>query len=347
MRAFACDHCGNLLYFKNTRCLRCESEVGFDPAERKISLFDPEKFRRCAELEHTSCNWLLPAPGEEQDDANDETECVSCRITRRRPEREDAVTRERLQRAEQAKRHLIFELDEIGMPIESYEERDGGLAFDLLANEDEDEPVMTGHADGVITLDLAESDDSYRQRMRLQLGEPYRTVLGHLRHEVGHYYFPVITERVEGATERARSMFGDETIDYQEALDRHYEQGPPDDWPDNYVSAYATMHPSEDWAETFAHYLHIRGTLSTAASHRVSVLGAPVAANHRSWPRASYPGGFSAIIDDWLPLTYALNAINRSMGQRDLYPFVLSSPAVEKLSLVHELISELVGPDAE
>ena len=134
--------------------------------------------------------------------------------------------------------------------------------------------MVTGHADGVITLDLAESDDVHRERRRAELGEPYRTLLGHFRHEIGHYYWPILVERA-GALERCRALFGDERADYGEALERHYADGPPADWAERHVSAYATMHPWEDWAETFAHYLHIRDTLQTAGGVRRSSSPAP------------------------------------------------------------------------
>jgi hypothetical protein len=39
-----------------------------------------------------------------------------------------------------------------------------------------------------------------------------------------------------------------------------------------------------------------------------------------------------------VPLTVALNSLNRSMGHADVYPFVLSEKAIEKLRLVHDVI---------
>ncbi len=216
--------------------------------------------------------------------------------------------------------------------MQSWRERDGGLAFELLSSERA--PVTTGHADGVITLDVAESDDAHREALREQLGEPYRTVLGHFRHEVGHYYWPLLVP--EGsARERCRELFGDEREDYGAALDRHYETGPPPDWAQRFVSAYATMHPWEDWAETFAHYLHIWDTLQTAGAFGVRV-GAD-----RPGPGA---GDFRGLLDDWLPLTYALNALSRSMGRDDLYPFVLPAPVVDKLGFVHERVTAARHP---
>ena len=234
--------------------------------------------------------------------------------------------------AEAAKRWLLFELGELGLPVESWRERDGGLAFDLLSSERA--PVTTGHADGVITLDVAESDDARREARREALGEPYRTVLGHFRHEIGHYYWPQLVP--DGpAREACRALFGDEREDYGAALERHYEQGAPADWRERFVTAYATMHPWEDWAETFAHYLHIWDTLQTAAAYGVSVRGEAMA------PQGD---GFRALLEDWLPLTVALNALSRSMGRDDLYPFVLPAPVVDKLAFVHERVTAAAPP---
>ena len=190
--------------------------------------------------------------------------------------------------------------------------------------------MTTGHADGLVTLDLAESGDAHREAMRAQMGEPYRTVLGHLRHEVGHHYWTVLAPD-EPTRERARALFGDEREDYQAALDRHYVQGPPADWAERHVSAYATMHPAEDWAETFSHYLHIRDTLQTAEAYRITTeIALP-------GPRTPAPGTMEALIADWLPLSLALNQLNRSMGSDDLYPFVLPPAVMDKLALVHDL----------
>ena len=217
-----------------------------------------------------------------------------------------------------------------------------GLAFDLLSSAPG--PVVTGHADGIITIDLAEGDDAHREQMRRELGEPYRTMLGHLRHESGHYFWPVVVEPGPATLATFRSLFGDERADYQEALRRHYEQGPPAEWVSGFVSAYATAHPWEDWAETFAHYLHIRDTLQTAASFGMLVTG-PVCGDPdlMAAPSPEPEPRFEDVLDDWLPLTYALNAVNRSMGRDDLYPFVLSPAVVDKLAFVHGLVQSIRG----
>jgi hypothetical protein len=277
---------------------------------------------RCANAAVAACNWLADAPGEL---------CACCVLTRTRPADDDPAGLERFAIAEAAKRRLLFELGELALPTQ-------GLSFDLLSARDG--PVTTGHADGVVTLDLAEADAASREQRRTELDEPYRTVLGHLRHEVGHFYFTVLVP--DGPVRaRASALFGDERADYQEALDRHYRMGPPADWAERFVSAYATMHPAEDWAETFAHYLHIRDALQTAASYGVMVAGpdaVPLPQLEADPP--AEPDSFAEIVAHWLPLTYALNAINRSMGHDDLYPFVLSPVVMDKLALVHELVAE-------
>jgi hypothetical protein len=220
-----------------------------------------------------------------------------------------------------------------------------GLAFEFLA----DQPgaqTLTGHADGVITINLAEADDAERERRRRALGEPYRTLLGHMRHEVGHYYW----DRLIDGTDRHgefRALFGDERDDYEAALQRHYANGPAADWQTQFVSAYASAHPWEDWAETWAHYLHITDTLETAAACGVSIrprrrdeptmADAPAGAG-------TLAGRFDRLIASWFPLTYLLNSLNRGLGIADAYPFVLSPPAIEKLRFVHETVALVACP---
>jgi hypothetical protein len=225
----------------------------------------------------------------------------------------------------------------LGLPLPTRQEQpDSGLAFDLLSSAVQ--PVTTGHATGIITLDLAESDDDQRERRRVQMGEPYRTLLGHLRHEVGHFYFPLLTKNAE-ALQIARGLFGDEREDYQAALARHYADGPPQRWAQEHVSAYATMHPAEDWAETFAHVLHLRDALQTAAAYGLRVNGPAGRPDLHAEPVDAGAGGLRAMLDDWLGLTYALNAVNRSLGFDDLYPFVLSPVVIDKLAFVDGLIA--------
>jgi hypothetical protein len=317
--------------FEAVACLACGTTLGFDP---DAGLITGRQGRvPCANAVLVGCNWLLTSgdsPGEL---------CRSCRLTRTRPDdadlAPDSPTAKALSAAEAAKRRLVFQLLELGLGVLPHD-GERGLAFDLLSGAAE--PVVIGHADGVVTIDLAEGDDAHREQRRRELAEPYRTMLGHLRHETGHYFWTVLVEPGPAQLESFRSLFGDERSDYGEALRRHYEQDPPDEWVDDYVSAYATAHPWEDWAETFAHYLHIRDTVQTTAAFGMLITGPRLEPELMAAPSLELGDRFEDILDDWLPLTYALNAVNRSMGRDDLYPFVLSPAVVTKLAFVHRLV---------
>jgi hypothetical protein len=331
MLSFACGHCGQLVFFENTVCLNCSTKLGFVPERLELLALEGESAEglyRCANLALATCNWMVTEPGRL---------CRSCELTRTRPHDADSAGLIAFASAEAAKRRVIMQVLDLSLPGVA----PGRLAFDLLSSEHQ--RVATGHTDGVITIDLAESDDARREARRAQLGEPYRTMLGHLRHELGHYFQPLI---VNGDTEweACRELFGDERADYSQSLERHYADGPPADWRQRHVSAYATMHPWEDWAETFAHYLHIRDTLQTAAEYGVTVRGPRAVMLDRSLKATPQPEagdrGFAEVLDNWLPLTYALNAVNRSMGLDDLYPFTLAAVVLHKLEFVHERVRE-------
>ncbi len=217
-----------------------------------------------------------------------------------------------------------------------------GLVFDFLADPPKAEvpKVLTGHDEGLITIALAEADDAEREKRRVAMGEPYRTLLGHFRHEVGHYYWDCLV-RDEGRLDACRAVFGDDSVDYGEALQKHYKEGVPPDWQEHFVSAYATTHPWEDFAETWAHYLHIIDTLEMAGAFGIevhpgvaphTVLDADIDVNPYK------TGGIDSIIAAWLPLTFAANNLNRCMGASDLYPFVLSPPVIRKLGFIHDLV---------
>jgi hypothetical protein len=330
MRSFQCQRCGQLVFFENTECLHCGTSLGFATDRHELVPLEPARYRRCINALPAGCNWLV---------ANDDPAdlCPSCRLTRTRPHDSDTSAVEPFVAAEAAKRRLVFQLHELALPIVSRtEEPDRGLAFDLLSSRHQ--PVRTGHEDGVITLDLSESDDSHRERVRRELGEPYRTVLGHLRHEIGHYYWPSLVDRQDHA-KAFRLLFGDERADYAQALEEHYRRRPAPVWDDAYVSRYATTHPSEDWAETFAHYLHIRDTLQTANAYGIRMSGPAAPTPAKPTPDADV-AAFETILDEWLPLSYALNGVNRSMGKADLYPFILTPAVVEKLEFVHEVVGQ-------
>jgi hypothetical protein len=257
-------------------------------------------------------------------------------LTRTRPADDDADGMLAFARTEAAKRRLVYQLDDLGLSTV-------GVAFDLLSSANG--PVITGHADGVVTIDMAEGDDAHREALRVQLAEPYRTLLGHLRHETGHWYWEVL---VQQDPEPFRALFGDERADHSAAPEQHYGSPPPVGWENTHVSTYATAHPWEDWAESFAHYLHIRDTLQTAASSGLVVGGPDEAVTTPEVPLEATPredpSGFDEIERTWLPLTYALNAVNRSMGKDDLYPFVLSEQVLAKLRFVHDTVTRAAAP---
>jgi hypothetical protein len=322
VKAFQCRVCQNALYFENSQCVSCGTRLGYSREERSIVPVedgryidaDGDTWYVCRNLQLSGCTWLTSTQG---------GQCFACDLTRTRPNDSDAVGLAAYPVAERAKRHLVFELEGQGLRlVTKWEDEENGLAFDLLSSVDEN--VTIGHANGVITIDLAESQASHRERLRENLGEPYRTMLGHFRHESGHYFeWQLVVDR----RDEYRALFGDESASYQDAIDRHYEHGAPEGWEASYISAYATMHPFEDFAETWAHYLHIRDTIETASEYGLTTVGSLESFSHFG----DVVGGI------WIPLSVALNMINRSMGHEDLYPFVIPTAVLDKLDFVASL----------
>ncbi len=333
MRAFRCRVCDSPLYVENSVCVSCGTSLGYSRAERDIVPVDGSGryvdatglvWHVCRNLNLSGCTWLARQP---------DGQCESCDLTRTRPRDSDLEGLKNFRLAEQAKRHLLDELDTLGMPVVGKDaDPENGLCFDLLSSAEE--KVTIGHADGVVTIDLAEGDDVHREKVRDQLDEPYRTMLGHFRHEIGHYYEWQLV-RGPALMARCRDLFGDETADYAEAIERHYRDGAPADWQATHLSTYATMHPFEDFAETWAHFLHICDTVETAAAYGLTAVA---------------PGSFSHFRDlvtgVWVPLSTALNMINRSMGREDLYPFVIPLPVLDKLDFVASLSPRYPGDSA-
>ena len=331
MKLFACDNCHQTLYFENSRCTSCGETVAYRPEESLMATVKAGD-RQCRNaLERDACNWLVASGGEAE-------YCNSCALSSVIPDLNDPANQQAWCRIEAAKRRLLYGLYALKLPVESRETQpDTGLEFRFLRGT-EDQPVMTGHDEGVITLNVDEADFAFRENMREKMGEGYRTVLGHLRHEVGHYYWDLLV-RDSVLLPGFRALFGDETQSYEDAIARHYESGPPANWGEHFMSAYASMHPWEDWAETWAHYLHMTDTLETAKSHGLT-LRAPAA--DRPGERIATAqvefGDFEQLTSGWNAVTLALNSLNRSMGMKDAYPFVLSPQVLGKLRFVHELI---------
>lgn len=377
MKTFACQSCGQPVFFENVHCTRCGAPLGFLPDRLQLSalfyigdgiwmapletgpmherppglldrLFHARAhpaatrstaghYRKCVNYaEHNVCNWMVPA------ESPDEF-CPACAPNRTIPNLSRPGNWEKWSRIEHGKHRMVYGLLRLGLPFETKWQNPGqGLAFDFLCSRDAlgDKPVITGHLDGLITINLDEADAALRERVRLDMDERYRTLVGHFRHEIGHYYWDLLI-RDRGGLDAFRALFGDERVDYGSALTSYHSFGPPPDWESRFITPYASAHPWEDWAETWAHYMHIVDTLETAEHFGITV----------EWPQPD--GGlaiadpnfdpydlsrFEPIIEHWLPLTFAINSINRSMGQQDLYPFVLSQPALDKMAFVHRTI---------
>ncbi|MDO7899414.1 zinc-binding metallopeptidase family protein [Pseudomonas citrulli] len=349
--------CGQSLFFRNSQCLACLAVLGYHPEQSLLSSLQPGEqpgtwsldadpqaglFRRCANLDTPAgCNWLLPANGQD-------TLCIACRLNRTIPDLSIPENPERWRKVEIAKRRLVAQLITLGLPvIAKTVDENAGLAFDFIGVDPDGQPPMTGHASGLITLDIKEADDAHREYVRQQMREPYRTLLGHFRHEVGHYYWDRLVASSHWL-DAFRTLFGDERASYSDALDRHYQQGAPLDWQTHYVSAYATMHPWEDWAETWAHYLHMMDAVDTALGFGMSAREMDF--DYQPFPPETlydpwHPGGaaFLSFVNAWIELAGMLNELSRSMGQPDFYPFVVPAAVVTKLHFVHLVIQEAGG----
>jgi len=356
-RSYTC-RCGSMIFFRNSFCLNCHTALGYDPIVGKVLPLDeginPETwvladkfvagkaalYWRCANVRTpAACNWLIPISGLTYPPSL----CVSCRLNRTIPDLSIPQNRVLWGSIENAKRRVISALIALGLPVVSKvtEDRERGLAFDILRTPEGGPRVLTGHDDGLITLNIEEADDVTRESIRKQLREPYRTLVGHLRHEVGHYYWDRLVARTANL-DQYRLLFGDERANYEEALKRHYERGPIRNWASSFVSSYASVHPWEDWAETWAHYMHMLDTLSTASSFGLGAQSVEMPFvpfdDDALWQSGRDKEAFLALINAWLKLTAVLNELCRSMGQPDFYPFTLPAAAVRKLHFIHSII---------
>jgi hypothetical protein len=339
MKQFYCQ-CGQAVFFDSERCLSCGSRLGFDPQTMNMLAVQPRGnrwqstderlFRLCDNtLRFDVCNWLVP-------EHNEHPLCQGCQFNRTVPNQSVPANKLRWQRLEEGKKRLFYTLLQLRLPLENgWDQPDSGLLLDFVEDERSNQAfaetfVTTGYMGGVITLNALEADDAAREAQRLQMNETYRTVLGHLRHESGHYYWQHLL-RHEDLLDDCRTLFGDERCDYQAALDRYYADGPVEDWRTRFISSYASAHPAEDWAESWGHYLHIYDALETAAAH--GLIG--------SWPNDM---NMDARISTWRSLSITLNELNRSVGRRDAYPFLLNDAVGEKLTFVDRAIRRLRRP---
>lgn len=341
MRRLTCHNCGHDVFFDSITCVSCGQNLAYAPqAAVMLSAAGDQwtlggaSYAACANRADISCNWLS---------TDGEALCEACRHNRLIPDLSVPGNAALWAKIEAAKRVLFYSIIAWNLPRPvKVDEDDGGLAFDFLADQvmpdGSAQNHLTGHANGLITINIAEGDDAERERRRTSMGEPYRTLVGHFRHEVGHYYWDrmVATDPVRLASFRA--LFGDDREDYGEALKRHYENGAPADWAENFISTYATAHAWEDFAETFAHYVHMVDGLETSAA-----FGAAIGDGH-SITDPYHADDSTTLVNAWVPTTVAINAINRSMGQPDLYPFVLSPAVSEKLAFIHAMIHRTPAP---
>ena len=354
MRTFNCT-CGNTLYFDNTQCLQCGKSLGFDPDRLEvIPLIQAEKgdwqsdsdhnlkFRKCGNSQNVNiCNWLIP-------ERENESFCLACRLNEVIPDLSKPENEQRWRKLENAKRRLIYTLLTLRLPIITYHQnKDHGLAFrfmedikgfDMFSEEMVTyEEIMTGHNAGTITINILEADDSEREKIRTLMNEAYRTILGHFRHEIGHYYWDQFIARTDRLDE-FRLLFGDERNDYKNSLSQYYHIGAQDNWSDSFISAYASSHPWEDWAESWAHYLHFMDVLETASHHHVGIQGDEIKYtqnNLRDWLEFH---DFGSIIAQLVKLMRTLNELNRSLGFPDPYPFEHSPMVINKLEFIHRVV---------
>ncbi len=350
MQRFTCD-CGNVLFFGSSKCLKCGGKVGYDPQGGGMVRLRPGVALKLCDngVKHGVCNWLLPV-------SSSAVLCVACRMNRTIPDLSTERNQTLWGRTEMAKRRLIYTLLRLGFTLPSKAENaQAGLAFDIVSTVSNPE-VTTGHLNGVITVNLEEADDTYRQFNRQQLGESSRTLLGHFRHESAHYFWQRhLSELTWDDPLRLafRERFGDEWLDYAVALSTHYERGAPVGWEQNFITAYAASHPWEDWAETWAHYLQILDGLETCESLGIKVQFIALPLVMLPGEAGTLPpmlpqngiadGEFLAWLQKWMCLSTVLNEIAFSLGEPALYPFVISVRAAQKLRLAHHFAQVLGG----
>lgn len=310
MKRFYCA-CGNEVFFENQFCQVCGQRLGFDPQTQQMIRLSTEQ-RLCEHNDTLQCNWIVH---------DDNTQCIACRLTRTIPDLSINNNKQRWLKLEATKRRAFYMLLRLGLHIPNRTDVKPML-FDFLEDQRTNpnvplDFVYTGHANGVITLNVAEADDSYRSAAQELMNEAYRTLLGHFRHELGHFYWMQLFEN-QTALNEFRTLFGDERKDYKLALEQFYNHG-ANQWQSSYITAYASSHPLEDWAETWAHYLHINDTLETACSYHLI-------SEATDWLSA------------WMEFSVILNTLNRSMGTSDPYPFIITETVQRKLRFIADKI---------
>lgn len=316
MKMFSCPGCNGDLFFVNLSCV-CGCVVSFDPqSERFVTGADA-----CANRDTIQCNWTA------EDDAG---LCASCAMTTVHPDLAVPDNALLWAKAETAKRRVLVGLNRWGW----FGSSDDGPRpeFHMLSETTSAgaADVTMGHASGLVTINLAESDPAERVRRREDLGESYRTLVGHFRHEIAHFLFERLSSSSEFQTS-FRALFGDETADYGAALEHYYEAGPPAGWESSYITFYASAHPHEDWAESAAHILHLVDMVDSFAAANLasqSFSGSDFEAYTEADP--------DRLLGAALEIGISLNHVNRALGVPDLYPFVTPPKVLEKLAFAHK-----------
>jgi hypothetical protein len=328
--------------------VQCGKQVGYDVAgDQMVALDETGDFRRCQNgVDYAVCNWVLPG-------SRTEAFCPACQLNRIVPDVTVPANLEAWHKIEIAKRRILYTLARLGLsPVSKIEDPVNGLAFVFLRPQ----PgwiVLTGHDEGVITLNVEEAEELARERQRTLLGENFRTLVGHFRHEIAHYYWDrFFKNRADDdpLMQAFREVFGDERADYNGALARHYQQGPVAAAPGTYITTYASVHPWEDWAETWAHYLHMLDGTETARSFGLKGDAVPIPFTPFPTevvtlpPQLSWPEGeeqeFLTLLHGWAKLAPAINEVVASLGHPTFYPFVFSESIIRKFFFVHHMVND-------
>lgn len=345
MKLFTCGTCNNTLYFENSICLGCQNPIGFDSKQLRMLTIQKNKhdayhtdlvtkktYKYCQNAQEATCNWLIPA-------SSTSTFCVACELNRTIPPLTTTQNRERWHKIEIAKHRLIYSLLKLQLPIKKKINNSiEGIAFDFTSD-NHSKSVMTGHQSGLITINIKEADEAERAKHKYDLNEKYRTLLGHFRHEIGHYYWDVLIKNNPKHLKKFRELFGNETVNYEQAL-RNYYSNPNKNTSNHYISIYATSHPWEDWAESWAHYMHLMDTVETAYNFGIQLDTVSLSTRNINAPTISNPYEIKKFVDIfnmWVPLGFAVNGLSRSMGHPEFYPFVISEEIIEKLSFIHKI----------
>ena len=312
MRIFANPVGAGSLWFDNLATAD-GTPVAYDPQARAFVPMPPF----CANRERIGCNWIAPKEG---------AFCRSCAMTALAPDPSIPNAIPNWAQTEAAKRWV---LDNLGR-WHWFRPEDPGAppVFHLLA--EGPTPVLMGHVEGVVTISVAEVDPILLTTRREALEEPYRTMIGHMRHEIAHMLWWRLSLR-DDFLDAFRATFGDERIDYRASLQYYFENGPPAEWRQHYLTTYASAHPHEDWAETAAHLLHLTDITDSFVATALSSPQVP----HAGWDPYSEPDP-DRLIHTAASIATGINHVNRSMGLSDLYPCVLSSHARHKLAFVHD-----------